>query len=162
MKNNKPAKKAAPKTAKKVEKKAVAVKKVAPSKPATPSVPQLLKEIEEYKLTCGQLEAVIDDLKQKNAKMRKRLAAYKEAKPAAPAKSPFVVTTPALGNVSVPTMTLPAASTPVKPVNQDAPVSPFLKNPSVPTVNLNKNRNGFSPVPAASSAFLKSAKATRF
>ena len=32
MKNNKPAKKAAPKTAKKVEKKAVAAKKVAPSK----------------------------------------------------------------------------------------------------------------------------------
>ena len=128
MKNNKPAKKAAPKTAKMMEKKAVAAKKVAPlnttSKPTPAKKPivqkpnpevikvtkefdifkrQALNEIEDYKMTIGQLEAMIDDLKQKNSKLRKRLNAKKEEKPVAPVNKMMSDSSLSpLGNVSVP------------------------------------------------------------
>lgn len=190
MKNNKPAKKAAPKTAKKVEKKAVAAKKVAPSKttskPALVKKPvpqkpnpevskitkefdvfkrQALNEIEDYKMTVGQLEAAIDDLKQKNAKLRKRLNAKKEEKPVAPVNKLMSVAAPSpLGNVSVPMPSFrPAEPAPIKPADRPIPASPFAAAPAVASVIPSKNKRCFcSPVSAPTSPFLKNAKATRY
>lgn len=190
MKNNKPAKKAAPKTAKKVEKKAVAAKKVAPSKttskpaPAKKPVPpkpnpevakitkefdvfkrQALNEIEDYKMTVGQLEAAIDDLKQKNAKLRKRLNAKKEEKTVAPANKLMSVAAPSpLGNVSVPTPSFrPAEPAPIKPADRPIPASPFAAAPAVASVIPSKNKRCFcSPVSAPTSPFLKNAKVIRY
>ena len=183
MKKNKPAKKAAPKTAKKVEKKAVAAKKVTPSKttskPApvkkqepkkpTPSYNEMMKEIEAYKMTVGQLQAAISELEIKNAKLRKRLNAQKEKEAAAKAETPsnklmdFVAPQPFKNAVVVPpsfSRTLEHASPVAKPA---AVATPPIESVTIPSVVPNKSGRGFhSAVAAPTSPFLKQAKATRF
>ena len=190
MKNDKPAKKAAPKTAKKVEKKAVAAKKVAPSKTTSKPAPakkpvvqkpnpevakvtkefdvfkrQAMREIEDYKMTVGQLEAAIDDLKQKNAKLRKKLNAKKEEKPAAPANKLMSIAAPSpLGNVSAPMPSFRSEEpTQLKPAAKPIPASPFVAAPAVASVIPSKNQRCFcSPVSAPTSPFLKNARSTKF
>lgn len=145
MKKKTPTKKA---PVKKVEAKKVAPSKPAPAKkPAAPAIDAnkvrlMQKEIDDYKMTVGQLEAAIDDLKQKNAKLKKKLASQKAKEtPAAP---------------------VAAAPTPMPSVKIDTtPTSPFaFAKPMTPVVN-----NKFakcSAVGNGSASFLKKAAAVRY
>jgi hypothetical protein len=148
---SKPMKKKTP--TKKAPVKKVEAKKVAPSKPAAPAkkpaatsmaeVAKLNKELEAYKVTVGQLEATVDALRQKNAKLKKRLDATKA--------KPIVEPAPVKTAVATPGITV-----------DTAPKSPFMTAlPSaVPTVNSKFAK--CSTVKTGVSDFLKKASATKY
>lgn len=165
------------KKAKKQDKKVSSKKVVKPSAPKTQNVKKpteekkqvddtakklhyALKDIEEYKMTVGQLEALVDQLKLKNQKAKKQIASLQDklakCKESIPAQSPIVadnnssrIVVP--GNFAVP-----------------PPVSPF-KIPEVSTEPAQGTPQlsilpspDHTYIPPTGSDFLKNCKAVRY
>lgn len=156
------------KTVGKKEVKKVAPKKTVPApakKPAAPAIDAdkvrlMQKEIDCYKVTVGQLEKKVDELKAANLKAKKRISALNE-KLAKSKEGNAQESTDILKIVGTPLKTTPIAPAPIGvPV---APASPFSSaSPSPDVVHPSVTPIVPVAIPPASPEFIKSCKAVMY
>lgn len=160
------------KTAKTVGKKEV--KKVAPkktvaapaAKPAEPAIDAntvrlMKKEIDDYKMTVGLLEAKVEELQAANLKAKKRISALNQKLAKAKEGNAQESTSDVLKIVGTPLKTTPIAPAPIGvPMS---PTSPFSNAAPSPDVVL-PSVTPIVPVaiPPVSPDFIKSCKAVRY
>ena len=160
------------KTAKTVGKKEV--KKVAPKKtvaapakkPAAPAIDAnkvrlMQKEIDDYKMTVGLLEAKVDELKAANLKAKKRISALNEKLAKSKESNAQEPSSDVLKLVGTPLKTTPIAPAPMG--TPMSPTSPFSSAATDPNV-VQQTVTPIVPVaiPPVSPDFIKSCKAVMY
>ena len=139
------------------EKKPAAPVAKKPSVDASAELAKAKREIEAYKVTVGQLEAAVDQLRAKNLKAKKQIASLQEKLSKSSAVEPAKVS-PAIDNrstkFSVPGMFAVPPPAPVL-IKEEIPSTPSVPGIQIPAVD-------HTAIPPVSSDFIKRCRAEMY